>query len=649
MTPSATRLRRIAIVGNPNAGKTSIFNLLTGSHQKVANYPGVTVEQSIGNLKLGDENFEVIDVPGVYSINPMSHDETIAVETILGKRGPAPDLLLVVIDATMIERGLYFLSQLNEIGIPWLSAVTMVDVLASSGVELNIAALEGALGHTIIPVTAHKGRGITRLKEAMAELIGREETEVKGPSFESIEARYEWAEAVRKVSVVENPALKIRSRTDKIDKVLTHRVWGLLIFGLVMYIMFQSIYTFASPLMDLIEAGFAAVGAWVGGPLAGIPWLQSLVVDGVLAGIGGVAVFLPQILILFGFIGILEGTGYLARASFLMDRVLGWCGLNGKAFIPLLSSFACAIPGIMAARIMPDHRSRLATILVAPLMSCSARLPVYILLIGAVVEPRYGAFVAGLTLFGMHLVGLLVAIPTVYFLNRKVIKGGRVPFMMELPAYQWPRWKDVGGAMLDRAKVFVRTAGTVIFVMSMIIWAMLYFPRSAEADARYAAEYASTSAAYQETHTEENFIAGRQIENSVLGQIGRGIEPVFRPAGFDWRISTAILAAFPAREVLISSLGIIFNLGGDVDEGSTDLRQSMQEARWPDGRPLMNPGNTFGLMVFFALCSQCGSTLAIIKRETSSWKWPLFVFAYMTSLAWLFAVAINQGYLAFAK
>lgn len=649
MTPTATGLRRIAIVGNPNAGKTSIFNLLTGSHQKVANYPGVTVEQSVGQITLGDETFEVIDVPGVYSINPMSHDETIAVETILGKRGPAPDLLLVVIDSTMIERGLYFLSQLNEIGIPWLSAITMTDVLANSGVELNTAALEGALGHTIIKVTAHKGRGITMLKEAMARMVQSNEPEVKGPSFDSIEARYEWAEAVRKVSIVENPALKIRSRTDKIDKILTHRVWGLLIFGLVMYLMFQSIYTFAAPVMDWIETGFSWLGDIIGAPLAGIPWLQSLVVDGVLAGIGGVAVFLPQILILFGFIGVLEGTGYLARASFLMDRVLGWCGLNGKAFIPLLSSYACAIPGIMAARIMPDHRSRLATILVAPLMSCSARLPVYILLIGAVVEPRYGAFVAGLTLFGMHLVGLLVAIPTVYILNRKVIKGGRVPFMMELPAYQWPRWRDVGNAMLDRAKVFLKTAGTVIFAMSVIIWAMLYFPRSAESDARYAAEYAATSSEYRETHSEENFVAGRQIENSVLGHIGRGIEPVFRPAGFDWRISTAILAAFPAREVLISSLGIIFNLGEDVDEESSDLRTSVQDARWPDGKPLMNAGNTFGLMVFFALCSQCGSTLAVIKRETNSWKWPLFVFTYMTALAWLFAVLINQAYLAFAK
>jgi ferrous iron transport protein B len=357
-------------------------------------------------------------------------------------------------------------------------------------------------------------------------------------------------------------------------------------------------------------------------------------------------VFLPQILILFFFISLLEGPGYLARAAFLMDRLLGWCGLNGRAFIPLLSSFACAIPGIMAARVMPDKNSRLATILVAPLMSCSARLPVYILLIGAFIEPKYGAFWAGFALFAMHFLGLLVAIPVVWVLNRKVIKGKRLPFLLELPPYQWPKWRDVWLAMYFRGKIFVKTAGTIIVFMTVLIWGLSYFPRlGAERESQVRQDVASRlgSASQNEIRVAQaRAVDEEQLANSVLGRFGKTIEPVFLPAGFDWRITTSILSAFPARETVVPSLGIIFSLGGDVDEGSSDLSKALSDATWPDGRPLFTVWTSVGLMVFFALCAQCMATLATVKRETNSWKWAAFMFTYMTVLAYIGAVFVNM-------
>ncbi len=636
----------IGLIGNPNAGKSSIFNALTGGNAKVGNYPGVTVEKVSGRVMIGDVECEIVDIPGLYTLTPLSIDEVIASDAIKGtaEGERKADVMIVAIDATNLERNLFFFSQVRELGIPLVVALTMTDVIARKGLVVDVPALSKALGAPVVPVVSHKQKGITQLKQTLQRVLN-EGQEVPAPGFESVEARYAWAEQVHAETFHENPELKLRIRQDKIDFWLTHRVFGLVFFLAVMYAMFQSVYTFASPLMGLIEEGFTRVGDTLGAGLEPIPWLHSFVVDGLIAGIGGVAMFLPQILILFAFIAILEGTGYLARASFLMDKLLGWCGLNGKAFIPLLSSFACAIPGIMAARIMPDPRSRLATILVAPLMSCSARLPVYVLLIGAIIEPRYGALAAGLTLFGMHAVGLVIAIPIIFVLNRKVLRGNRLPFLMELPPYQMPKWRDVFGAMLGRAKTFVQTAGTIIVVMSLLIWALLYFPRSEAADAQYAAEFkARPPVVAQGVAVDEGaFVEARRLEDSYLGRFGKFIEPVFVPAGFDWRLSTAIVAAFPAREVLVSSLGIIFNLGMEQDEESDDLRKTVQQATWPDGRPLITTASAFSLMVFFALCCQCMSTLATIKRETNSWKWPLFTFFYQTSLAWVFAVLVYQG------
>lgn len=689
------RVPLVALVGNPNAGKTSVFNALTGAFQKVANYAGVTVEKVSGRFSVGDQAFECVDVPGLYSLAPISVDEQVATDVVLGHGHPEPDVIVYVADASHLERNLFLFSQVAELGKPMVLALTMVDVLQRRGETVDLARLREELGVPIVSVVAHKGQGVSQLKQTVAQalekvqsatphirkrilaeaeaqplleaieraegdrrevvrraLLGEDPAELQGDlvekvrlARESIERvatadaelseadRYLWCAHVRENTIVPIPkAVRTKQRTDALDKLLTHRVLGLAVFVALMYLVFQSIYTFAAPFMDAIEAAFGWLGDSVGGSLAAWPVLQSLVVDGLVAGVGGVVVFLPQILILFFFISALEGSGYFARAAFLMDRLLGWCGLNGRAFIPLLSSFACAIPGIMAARVMPDAKSRLATILVAPLMSCSARLPVYILFIGAFIEPIYGPGWAGFALFAMHFVGLAFAIPIALVLNRRMLRGKRMPFLLELPAYQWPKWKDVVRTMWTRGAMFVKTAGTIIVVMSVMIWALLFFPNP----------YPEVDAQGLGPEEQEHLMMRERIETSFLGQFGKVIEPVFAPAGFDWRIGTAILAAFPAREVVVPSLGIIFSLGGEVDEESGDLREALHSATWPDGRKLMTPWTAAGLMVFFALCCQCGATLATVKRETNSWKWPVFMFVYMTGLAYVCAVAIYQ-------
>jgi ferrous iron transport protein B len=699
----------VALVGNPNSGKTTLFNALTGMNQKVGNYPGVTVEKVTGTYSHQGSQYEVVDVPGLYSMRPVSLDEELATKAMAGTEGRPPDVIVFVLDASNLERNLFLFSQTLAAGLPTVVALTMTDMLARERAEIDVAALESRLGVPVVNVVAHRKQGLAELQDAVARAIAErtvpdidlgfptvvreavfrlhdalaragidanrsevreallnpesawnsklegnpdivrafqeERQAVLGESIQGrtvdAQTRYAWAAKVRR-AVLHSSDSRVRAVSDAIDRVLTHRVFGLLIFFGLMYLVFQSIYTFASPIMGWIENGIQAVQAAVSPALAGTPLLQSLVVDGVLAGIGAVVVFLPQIAILFCFIGILEGTGYLARAAFLMDRILGWCGLNGRAFIPLLSSFACAVPGIMAARVMPDARSRMATALVAPFMSCSARLPVSVLLIGAFVEPQFGPAVAGAVLFLMHFVGLAVAVPMVWILNRSLFKTKRLPFVLELPRYQWPRWRDVALTVTTRVKVFLQTAGTIIFVMSIVIWALLSFPKSEAMDSRYKAAYQSQSESFKEARSEENYIQAQRVRDSYLGQFGRAIEPAFVPAGFDWRITTAVLAAFPAREVVVSALGIIFSLGGDADEESVDLRSALAQARWPDGRPLMTMASAASLMVFFALCAQCLATLATIKRETGSWKWAAFSFASMTTLAYLAAVVVFQ-------
>jgi ferrous iron transport protein B len=445
--------------------------------------------------------------------------------------------------------------------------------------------------------------------------------------------------------------------TESIDGLLTHRLWGVVIFAALMFGVFWSIYTGATPLMDGIEAAFGALGDWAGAYLASMPMVQSLVVDGVIAGVGGVVVFLPQILILFFFIALLEDTGYMARAAFLMDKLFAWCGLSGKSFVPLLSCYACAVPGVLGARTIENPKARITTILIAPLMSCSARLPVYVLLISAFIQPIYGNTVAAATLFGMHLLGLLVALPIALVVNRLIFKVKRTPFIMEMPPYRVPRMRDVVWRMWLRGRDFLRTAGTVIFAMSVIIWALSYFPRpDAVAEQSRDAFTKQVAADQGVTHAEaadrietdealsaglDNAISGAYLEQSALGRVGKAVQPVFAPAGFDWKLTVGVLGSFPAREVIIATLGILYNVGGDVAEDDPGLKAAMHSAAWPDGAAVFTIPVAIAVMVFFALCLQCGATVATIGREIG-WKWAITAFVYMTALAWLGAVAAYQ-------
>lgn len=447
--------------------------------------------------------------------------------------------------------------------------------------------------------------------------------------------RYQWAEAI--VQRVEKRSEKALTFSRKLDRILTHRFFGLIIFAAVMFLMFQSIYTWAVPFMDLIETGISTLSDVVGSSLAARPLLASIMVDGMIAGVGSVIVFLPQIVILFLFVAVLEDSGYLSRAAFLMDKLLGWTGLNGRAFIPMLSSFACAVPGIMAARVMPDPKARMATILVSPLMSCSARLPVYILLISAFIEPRFGASWAAVTLFAMHGIGLLIALPIAWILNKGILKTPDMPFILELPVYRLPNWTNVVFRAYEAGKKFTVRAGTVIFAFSIIIWALSYFPRP-----DHIADDIRAQAQSQDALLIDQQIAGAYLEQSYLGTAGKAIQPIFGPLGFDWKITVGILGAFPAREVILSTLGIIYQIG-EADEESDDLKQRMAAESWPDGSQVFTPLVAIVLMIFFALCSQCMSTLITVQRELNSWKWAGFLFTYMTALAYLLSLVTYQG------
>lgn len=684
----------LALVGRPNVGKTTLFNALTGSRQKVANYAGVTVERAEGTADGG--RLRIVDIPGLQSLRALSEDEQVAQAVLMG--ADQLDAVAVVLDATDLERCLFLFSQVAETGIPMVVVLTMTDLAAKEGAPVSVPDLERMVMCPVFAVDAVKGAGIPEfiagvrraaspveagfelgfppavkaatvrlyersdspalslrdIRERLLFPTGTESTDWERAAAAEREAllgsgiqprtldaqtRYSWAAHVLRESAKgQHPG---RALTDRIDRVLTHRVWGVAIFLALMYLVFASIYWFASPFMDGIETGIGWLGELAGAALQSQPLVQSLVVDGLIGGVGAALVFLPQILILFFFISILEGTGYLARAAFLMDRVLGWCGLNGRAFIPLLSSFACAIPGIMATRVMPDKRTRLATIMVAPLMSCSARLPVYVLVIGAFFEPILGQWGAGLALFLMHFVGVALGAPVAWLFTRGR-KRQAVPLALELPRYQIPKWKDVLLSLLNRGKVFLRTAGTIIFFMSLLIWGLITFPRADDPEAAYAPSYAALPVEVQERIDFDAYIEQQQMADSALGRMGRFLEPAFLPAGFDWRMTTAILAAFPAREVVVPSLGILFSPGSDSEEDSGTLRDSLARAQWPDGTPLITLWNAAGFMIFFALCCQCMATLAVIKRETGSWKWPVLAFTYMTALAYVLAVVIYQ-------
>jgi len=713
---SRTSLERrylIAVIGNPNTGKTTLFNALTGLSQHTGNYPGVTVESALGELTIEGDRLLTVDLPGTYSLAPRAPDEMLAVSVLLGygRDIPAPDAVLCVLDATNLDRNLYLLTQVLEAGRPVVIALTMMDLAKKQGIIVNVEALQRQLGVPVVPVHAAKRVGLSALKLALRhairtptsppplirlpEAVAREVDGVRlslarghrelprflverllidaggsieqelvrqlggdvattaraardrlaslGTSLPQVETntRYQWITQTV-AAVVRRPFTTNLTGTDRIDQIVTHKVWGLLVFLVAMGLTFQSIFSWAAPLMDLIEAMFSALGTQARILLPDGP-LQSLIVDGIIGGVGAVVTFVPQIAILFGLIALLEDSGYMARAAFLMDRIMAGFGLSGRSFIPLLSSFACAVPGIMSTRSIDNHRDRIATILIAPLMSCSARLPVYVLFISAFIPGRtlWGVVgLQGLTLFVMYTLGLIVAPPVALLLKRTLLRGEPVPFLLELPPFKIPAWRVVLFRMYDRSLAFLRRAGTIILATTILVWALSYYPsQSSRAEEFQARRATATPEEQARLATEE---AGIRLRESYLGQAGHAIEPLVRPLGWDWKIGMATLASFPAREVIIAALGTIYNLGNEQSEESVELRGAMQAERWPDGRPVYTPVVALSVMVFFALCCQCGATLATIKRETGSWGYAAFTFCYMTTLAYLGALVVYQ-------
>jgi ferrous iron transport protein B len=659
---NAGRRLTIALAGNPNAGKTTLFNSLTGLSQKVANYPGVTVERKAGTWVLREGASTLIDLPGLYSLDATSLDEQIARDVLLGKiDGVAkPDVIVSVVDATNLERNLYLVTQIMEFGIPVVVALTMIDVFEKRKHEIDIAKLSRQLQVPVVAVNAKGDRGKAELAEKVSALVGTLPTlpyELNGGSgagegdHAKIFSRYNFISNAVQESVKHNDKIEHRV-SEKIDRVLTHRIFGIVILIAVLLTVFQAIFSWATLPMDLLEQGFGALGDGVRSVLpAGI--LADLLVDGIIAGVGGVLVFLPQILLLFLFISILEDTGYMARAAFLLDKLMSRVGLHGKAFLPMMSSFACAIPGIMAARTIENQRDRFATIMIAPFMSCSARLPVYTLMIGA--------FFAGQTVFGfismgavlmlaMYSLGIFFAVVVAFILKRTVLKSPPPPFIMELPPYRIPNVRTIFQNMLTRAWLFVKRAGTVILTISIILWALMYFPRSGEEPASVSTPAAAMSVSEGsgpqlsgENASEALSGEGAQLRNSFAGRLGHLLEPVIRPLGFDWKIGVALIASFAAREVLVSTLSIIYNVGKNEDEKSQTLISAIRDAKDDTGRTVWTPLTALTLMVFFVLAMQCMSTLAIVRRETNSWSWPLFMLSYMTGIAYVAALLTYQG------
>ncbi len=644
-SPDSSRTIRFALVGRPNAGKTSLLLAMTGaSGLKPVNFAGSSVERVESQVIRDDVEFQGIDLPGIVSLDPLTRDEELAIAALRGDEVESLDVIVAVLDATRLSVELPFLQRLIVLGRPLVVALNKGDLAAHQGRVVDGVALQSALGVTVVETNGRLDTGADGLFEAIAAA----EDSPPPPGME-LDADALTAEVTRGKGVQ-------TLWTDRLDALLLHRVWGLPLLALLLYGVFQAIFLGAEPAMGWIESGQGFLSEAVAGWLEPGA-LQSLLIDGLINGVGSVVIFLPQIILMMAFIVLLEGSGYLARAAFLLDRPLSRVGLSGRSFMPLMGSFGCAVPGILATRIMEGERDRLATIAVAPLMSCSARFPVYVVLIGAF----FPASMAGGVLFGLYALGVVVAALVAWALRRTVLKGASSVLLMELPPYQLPPIRHVLGAVLSAVKAFVVMAGTVIFLTSLVIWALSYYPRPMDIHSEHAGlrsavmagsgDEASKAAELSRLDAAEE---SAYFENSYLARFGKAVQPVFAPAGFDWRITVGILAAFPARELIIPTLGTLYSLG-EVDPGAHDLatleegaaapdglRAKLRAARDSDGNRVFDPVVALALMVFFALCSQCVATLGAMRRETASWRWPAFAFTYMTALAWIAAVAVHQ-------
>lgn len=610
----------IALAGSPNCGKTALFNALTGSRQKTANYPGVTVEKRTGSVRTpAGRKLRLLDLPGAYSLDAQTLDQIITRDVLLGKIEEAPEVLVAVADATSLERSLGLILELRKIGRPTVLALNMMDLAKNRGLSLDLMVLSQELGVPVIPTVAVKRSGISELLAKVDDLLTSPRSDVtsirawKSSSTEEIQERFHEVDRILRKATLESgrPALW----TDRIDQVVLHPVWGTLILISLLVTMFQAVFNWCATPQDWIDAGVAWLGATLTEIIAEGP-LQSLLVDGIVAGVGGVIIFLPQILMLFLFILLLEDSGYMARAAFLMDRMMGRVGLHGRAFIPMLSSYACAIPGIMATRTIENPRDRLATILISPLTTCAARLPVYTLLIAAFIPNQevFGWFrLQGLVMFGLYAIGLVAALGVAFTLKRSVLAGPTPPLVLELPSYKLPNLRNIVMGLWDRARVFCKRAGTVILSLSVIVWFLASYPKAPQTLAP----------------------GESPIEYSYAGKIGKTIEPLFQPIGFDWRISTGLIPGFAAREVMVGALATVFAVEAEDEEAQFGALSEKVTTTW-------SLATALSLLVWYIFAPQCLSTLAVTRRETNSWKWPGFMFFYMMVLAYVGSLITYQ-------
>ncbi|MEQ9461602.1 MAG: ferrous iron transporter B [Phycisphaeraceae bacterium] len=655
---------RIVLLGNPNAGKTTLFNRLTGLRAKTANFPGTTIERRIGAVRLGSEDVIIEDLPGLYALNAGNPEERLAAAVLHGDLDgrPKPELVVVVLDATNLARNLYLAGQARQAGVPMVVALNMVDLAQASGIELDLDALSGELDAPVVPVSARTGEGIDRLLSTLAETFAEERVDRPVPvDLEACTscsgcphgARFDWAERVdHKVS--HRPTLSARW-TDLIDRVVTHTYVGPGVFALVMAGLFTTLFVIADTPMGWIESLFGSLGEGVGAVLPD-GYFKSLIVDGVIGGVGGVLVFLPQILLLFFLLSLLEDTGYLARAAFVMDRWFRKMGLPGRAFVPMLSAHACAIPAIMSTKVIESRRDRLITILIIPLLTCAARLPVYAMVIGLLFPDDF--LMAGLLMTGAYGLGIVAALAAAFVMRHSILRGRPESLVLELPTYKLPSLRNALMTAYDRGMVFLKRAGSVIMVIALVMWAMATFPALPEdrlmevASPADQARLVELAALETLPATDADMLEAIQAErdglynsyavaHSVAGRMGKLAEPIFAPLGFDWKINIGVISSFAAREVIVSTLGIVYGLGDDAED-EVALRTVLAQQTHPDGSPVFTTALCLSLLVFYVLAMQCLPTQAITKRETGSWGWAVFQLGYMTVLAYTAAMVTYQ-------